>query len=174
MRYVCRGAPIGAFATLARPGLALAGAQRPCLRPWFPSELGSRQLKSTPQSGSVETQWGFVSREPGHTRRAGAISRRHVSWCFGAHPDWVLLRKHNLVLAWPKEYGEANTMNYIIWAWPHIAWVVRAGQADHSHPRKRTLYSFRKMNQPINFQPVKAHLNDVFYFFHQPTSWLLN
>jgi hypothetical protein len=59
----------GAFATLAELGLALAGAQWPCLRPWPSFEPGHTEPKPTSPPGPGKTQLGFISPLLGCARR---------------------------------------------------------------------------------------------------------
>jgi hypothetical protein len=49
-----------------------------------------------------------------------------------------MMHKHKFVLTrLKKKYMEANMMTCTTWGWPDVACVARAGQAGHSHPRKR-------------------------------------
>jgi len=66
----------GTFVGVARLGLALAGAQWPCLRPWPSLEPGYAEPKTTPLPGPGETRLGFVSPELGCARR----SRGDFGW----------------------------------------------------------------------------------------------
>ena len=76
-----------AFAGVARLGLALAGAQWPCLRPWPSLEPGYAEQKTTPPPGPGETRLGFVSPELGCARR----SRGDFGWRRGGSRETVKL-----------------------------------------------------------------------------------
>ena len=78
---------MGAFAGVARLGLALAGAQWPCLRPWPSLEAGYAEPKTTPLPGPGETRLGFVSPELGCARR----SRGDFGWRRGGSRGTVKL-----------------------------------------------------------------------------------
>jgi hypothetical protein len=91
-----RGMQLAAFATLSR--------ERAC----------PPAAKRAPRPGPGETTEKVVSREH------GCLGRSLAGWSELAHmlasalvlwPGWVMLHKHELVLAWPTKYREANMMN---------------------------------------------------------------
>jgi hypothetical protein len=80
----CAGGATALFAALVPVGARLAAAKIDTAARLRANAAGVRFWRARPHAAC----WGdFEATDP------------HVSWCFGAHPDWVLLHKHNLILA---------------------------------------------------------------------------